>query len=594
MAGTADGSHKLYFEIFQETSSGDFGIQIPQGPLLRCHTHVLEKVGGFIGKVRQFGKVLPRAVVDNDALPTSKAFFKDKEYVRLLQDVDFVNFSLPAEKSTLDNPAGKLLQREDPLRPGYTTAKFISGTTGAIRRRDPFFLAERYQVECDCERMVELLRFVYQGSMSLFDLKPTTDREKAILNQKMLHVCLDAERFSVDDLFDKLLNWFGQQCFNIVGERNFADAFYKMQHFEKHCTEKHSRQALRDTVTGDMLARRDQFRAVTLDNRWTTLPMEFVQTVLSYDGMPIGNETEVLNLIKRWNGNTDKPPHTMVKLLSCFRVDEENKNNLVMWLTGLGWLRTDGEVAQDAPERQMVQNIIAGLTTVGKKPRRNLRGSELLEAERELQADASEDQKDPDAENVFLQYADDKLLSKGYSFSLRSQQRIIQADAIHKAGERRLQVLLSSPKPLWDPEHEVFVGLSYGQGRYFGYLCSSTAFSGIFSVKAFASAAPKPNQPVHLTGSGSKMEFDLALEVQYQRVNLSVTCKLSVIFGLKILTQEYFQLSAKTLRDGPGLRFQVVATGLGEESVDVQLGWTGGGRDDEAEMEVPHNIEFMD
>jgi len=113
-------------------------------------------------------------------------------------------------------------------------------------------------------------------------------------------------------------------------------------------------------------------------------------------------------------------------------------------------------------------------------------------------------------------------------------------------------------------------------------------------VKAFASAAPKPNQPVHLTGSGSKMEFDLALEVQYQRVNLSVTCKLSVIFGLKILTQEYFQLSAKTLRDGPGLRFQVVATGLGEESVDVQLGWTGGGRDDEAEMEVPHNIEFMD
>merc|ERR1711972_150235 len=116
-----------------------------------------------------------------------------------------------------------------------------------------------------------------------------------------------------------------------------------------------------------------------------------------------------------------------------------------------------------------------------------------------------------------------------------------------------------------------------GEGKYFGYLCSATSFSGIFSVRALASAAPAPNAPAHITGSGNKVEFDLALEIQVQRANLVVVCKLSVIFANMTVTEEHFQISYETLAFGPGLRFQVVATGLGDEEVDAQLAWVGGG-----------------
>lgn len=162
----------------------------------------------------------------------------------------------------------------------------------------------------------------------------------------------------------------------------------------------------------------------------------------------------------------------------------------------------------------------------------------------------------------------------------------MQMDAIRTSGIQRYRMVLSNPrKHLWDPEHEVFTGVSYGEGKYFGYLMSASAFSGIFAARALASAAPAPNAPVHLTGSGNKVEFDLALEVQIQRANLVVTCKLSVIFANVTLTEELFQVSYETLVNGPGLRFQVVATGLGNEVVDVQLAWvSGGGPQDETDV----------
>ena len=78
-----------------------------------------------------------------------------------------------------------------------------------MKRRDPFFLAERYTVDCDCERMAELLRFVYQGEMSFFDLRPKSDTEREVLVHKMLHMCIDAEKYSVDALYEKLLVWLG-------------------------------------------------------------------------------------------------------------------------------------------------------------------------------------------------------------------------------------------------------------------------------------------------------------------------------------------------------------------------------------------------
>lgn len=56
-----------------------------------------------------------------------------------------------------------------------------------------------------------------------------------------------------------------------------------------------------------------------------------------------------------------------------------------------------------------------------------------------------------------------------------------------------------------------------------------------------------------------------------------VLCKLSVIFANLTVTEEHFQISFETLFQGAGLSYQVIGTGLGDDEVDVQLAWVGGG-----------------
>eukprot|EP00929_Paragymnodinium_shiwhaense_P037968 TRINITY_DN20135_c0_g1_i1.p1 TRINITY_DN20135_c0_g1~~TRINITY_DN20135_c0_g1_i1.p1 ORF type:complete len:609 (-),score=135.43 TRINITY_DN20135_c0_g1_i1:89-1915(-) len=602
-----DGTRRVYYEIFHATSNGDFGIQCKDGPLFRCHTHILKKVPGFLGKVRQFGQPLPRTVKDMGP-HTCKDYFKAHGLTRMFEDATFVQFAQPTTFSTLRHLAAKSQasaeeledrgkKKEPPkvppadiLMPGYSTSTLLSGDTGAVRRVDQFFLAERYCIDCDVERCCELLRYIYQGYTSYFDIKPRTDTERSELTHKMLGICKDAEKYSVDALFEKLLAWFGRESFWVIGEKNFASAFYHLQHFEMQCTEEHSRNSLIKTVTGDMLGSRHQFRAVTMDPRWAFLPVEFVEGTLSYDGMPISSEIEVLNLIDRWNAKTDKPKDQIVRLLGCFRPDDETRQTLETWLSGLGWLGADGRIADGMPELGPLRKILDGRAAKNKKPRRNLKGASLAAAEQAEAAQAAREA--AEAEMTFIQYKGNRVVSKGSTFSLGAKQRLVQADPIRNSGIQQIRVVLSNPrKNLWDPEHQVFIGLSYGEGRYFGYLCSATAFSGIFSVRALASAAPAPNAPVHLTGSGNKVEFDIALEVQLQRVNLVVTCKLSIIFANETVTEELFQIASETLREGPGLRYQVVATNLKDEEVDVSLACVSGGGFDSTDEKGPSMMD---
>jgi len=576
-----DGTRRVYYEIFHETSNGDFGIEVPDGPLLRCHTHILAKVPGFLGKIRQMGRPMARSVPD-DGPGTSKDYFKQNGLTRMFEDSTFVQFSQPLMHSAA-NASSWGEQPADPLMPGYSTSTMISGDTGAVRRIDQFFLAERYEIDCDVERLCEMLRYIYQGYASYFDIKPRTDAERADLAHKMLELCKDSERFSVDALYEKLLSWFGREAYFVVGEKNFASSFYHMQHFEMQCTEEHSRQCLVSTVTGDMLSTRRQFRAVTMDPRWNFLPVDFVEGTLDYDFMPISSELEVLNLIERWNANADKPKEQIIRLLGCFRPDGETKQYLESWLLKTGWIDAEGNIA-DMPELLPLRRIMDPKKRNKKKPRKNLKGHGADHNAGEDADEKTEAQQKEEAEMSFMHYKGNNRIGKGSSFTLGANQRLVQADPIRHSGIQRMRVVLSNPrKLLWDPQHEVFVGLSYGKGRWFGYLCSATAFSGIFAVRAYASAAPVPNAPVHLTGSGNKVEFDIALEVQLQRVNLVVTCKLSIIFANETVTEELFQIASETLRDGPGLRYQVVAANLKDEEVDVSLACVSGGANDEAE-----------
>mmetsp|Transcript_61186 Transcript_61186/g.117992 ORF Transcript_61186/g.117992 Transcript_61186/m.117992 type:complete len:586 (+) Transcript_61186:123-1880(+) len=565
-----DGPYKVYREIYQDTSSGDFGIQIKDGPLLRCHSHILIRCGGFLEKVRRFGKVLSREV-EPGTTPPVKEYFKAKGYTELLEDLRSIQFSQPMDQSALQGMAAKMVKREDPMRPGFSTAHFIGGTTGAIRRRDPFLLAERYEVDCDCERMAELLRFVYQGLMSFFALECRNEKDRETLTDKMLKICMDAEKYSVDALYEQLVGWFGRDCFIVVGERKFSDAFYQLEHFVQQCTEEHSKQLLIETVTGDMLATREQFSAITRDPRWSSLRVEFIEGILQNDGVPISGEAEVLSLIGKWNARTDKAKEDIVRLLHCFRMDEETQPLLFAWLRSMGWLTATGEPVKDLPMWRDVARLVDG-SSARKQARSNLQGTLLLQAEQMLLQEEEIGHNEVDA--AFEHLRGGALLSCGSVFSLGSHERLLQSDTFREVGIQRLRVSLSVPRrAAWNRDHEVFVGCSYGEGKYFGFLCSATDFAGIYSVRALASAAPEPGAPAHITGSATKFEFDLALEVQLQRANLIVMCKLSVIFQDKTVTEEWFQIAYDTLTTGAGLRFQVVATGLESECVDVVLSW---------------------
>eukprot|EP00913_Durusdinium_trenchii_P018061 g16971.t1 len=398
----------------------------------------------------------------------------------------------------------------------------------------------------------------------------------------MLAICFEAERFSVDALYEKLLSWFGRRSFYVVGELNFADAFYHLQHYEHRATEEHSRNVLVQTIASDMVSSRDQFRAVTRDSRWCSLPVYFVETILNYDKLPIVSETEILSLIERWNATADKDKSDIVRLLACFRPSEDSKMAMKNWLCLMGWVDDSGNVVS-IPGLEGLEKIISGKATKGKKPRncksadvdvRDYTKAMLENYHSDLQPEGNEDEIDA----TFFHYHGSKVLAQGCSFNLGAGDRLLQADVLRDSGISRLRVALSEPSSLlWNPEHEVFVGLSYGEGKYFGFLCSASAFSGIFSVRALASAAPAPSAPVHLTGSGNKMEFDLGLEIQLHRVDLVVTCELSCIFKNEYLTKERFQISHDTLVNGPGLRYQLVGTGLEKSRVLVNLAWVSGG-----------------
>jgi hypothetical protein len=395
--GSQAWAHEAYFDIFQETSSGDFGIQpicpigVEKPPLFRCHTYILDKTPGFIGKVRQFGKALPRNV-DNKELAPTKEFFKMMGYTGLMENVEFCSFARPLEESNLQAMANPIYAHyDDPMRPGFTTGRLISGTSGAIRRRDPYFLSERYEVDCDCEVLAEIIRYCYQGHSAFLFVRPRADAEKEVLKDKMLKLCFKAELLSVDALFEQCLEWFGTKSFKLIGEKNFADAFFHLQHFESQCTEIYSRRRLHETISGDMLSTRKQFRTITRDHRWASLPVDFVKDTLRYDGMPINSEMEILNLIERWNAAADKPKSMIVELLACFRPDAETRDHLQAWLRGQGWLDQNGNPTLQTEELGAVLQLLDPKVAQKSKPRHNLSGREAEEAAEQAVIDAELD-----------------------------------------------------------------------------------------------------------------------------------------------------------------------------------------------------------
>lgn len=605
---------KLFFEIFQDTSSGDFGIQVNEGPLLRCHTHILARVQGFAEKVRENGEELSRSS-KGEFIPTAVEVFKKGGYLNLLPDTEFSMFSQPMHRSKLQESSGMFREEPSgPFEPGFNTASMLAGAHGAYRRRDPFSLAERYKIDGDVERIVELIRFVYTNHSAFFDLKPGNAQQRTDLKDKMLGMIFLADNFSTDGLFAQLMEWFCEKSYVQTHAQNYVDAFYQLTHFyHNQCREQNFKDLLCVCLTERALCVRAHFRAVTRDGRWSTLPAKFLQQILECDNLAIGSETEVLNLIERWNAQADKRKIDIVRLMLAFRPDKSSRKDLELSFANLGFdLDADPGRAPSKnadPEEAEIQVLVRQLmrgSKSAKPPRRNLEEKEAAEALKEVDEDRAEDERlrqeaakakeKEEMEQKFIMFKGSYEVGSGFTFDLKSGNRIIQATPQRDAGTYRLRVTLTDPSDpntmLWNPNHEVFIGVSYGDQALFGYICGISAFQGVFALRTFSLSTSKfkregdenveieaRNNPTHLTGSGNKVEFDVSLEVEMQRINRIVCCKLCAILNNKSITEDCFQISHDTLKKGHGLRFNVLAGdgGVGEDGIEVALAWVGGG-----------------
>lgn len=558
---------ELFPEIFQATSVGDIGIEVANGPLFRCHSHILEtEAPGFLAKCR-LSPSLNRSVSElAPAITIQDAVARDPKLKRLKADLEFTRFSEDVNMSRVAGHRGNLVQE---LRsPGYSTATKVSGTIGSIRNRDIFFLAERYEVHEPLERIVELLRYIYRKNVAYFSMIPKTPEEKEDLQKSMIDMLYLSDKYCVDALLTDVIEWIRTKCRNLCGDVPFGDACYQTEYYcRERCQEPIHKAQLRQLVL-DLSTDRQQLRVITKDERWMSLSFGLLEDMLSLDAFAIGSEDEIMGLIERWNGNADKNKAEIAKLLNCYRVCEKTWDSYLRAFQNLGW-PPPSKAILSAPGR--------------KQPRDNLSTHELTEmmeefaAEKQRQKMAAATKRREERDQLFIAYDNGERVQSGFAFCLVQGRTIMQNVAVRAAGSYRARVAFSqSVKPLWDPTHELFTGIIFGENRYLGYICGQSPYDGVFRLQSFRSGAPKPGAPVHFTGSGTKMEFDVELGVSIQRVNEVVDCSLSILSNNTVVSLTDFQVQNSTLLDGTGLRFQIMGTIPPPGSIDVNIAWVGG------------------
>lgn len=552
----------MFHEVFQDTSSGDVGIEIAGGPLLRVHSLViLQNCPGFLTKIRNEATKLNTSVTE--VVPVTSVLeecFKNPKYYRFKKDMDFAIFSQDPECSCLNLPQEKATSKLK--RPGYTTATHMSGSTGSFRNRDVFALAERYEVPVSMEYMIELLRHIYLKEMEFFDFEPETPEAKSELIKDMLAMLFLSDEYAVDELVTDILEYM-KNCIQIAGEASFVEAYFRMEYYARERCKDPTNISQFKSLLLQCFTDRVQLRAITRDSRWMSFSLEKVEEILSLPKLAIGAEEEILGLLERWNANADKSKTDLCRLLACYRADKNNCSALNQAYQNLGYQNPKPEFDKD------------------KKPRENLTQKETSEILKEFEAQKKEqmEQKKKElGEALFFQYEDGVKIHKGFWFPLQQKQTIVQNVPIRLPGIYRIRIGLSQTRDaVWDPSHELFCGVIFGNNRYFGYVCMQSPYTGVFRLQSFSSSAPKAGSIVNLTGSGTKVEFDLELGVSMQRVDKVVTCTLSIESDNTTLIACPFQVHRRTLLQRSGLRFQILGSIPPPGIVDVSLAWVGGG-----------------
>lgn len=152
-------------------------------------------------------------------------------------------------------------------------------------------------IDDDYDTFVEIIRFIYTSQLNLN-------------HSNVCAVLTLADKYCVDEVLDL--------CLKFVSQNFNADAFYQFYNFMVLNTSYQAR--LKDQLMTS-LKRRKNLCMITSDRRWSGLPVEFVEEILSADDLPIASEAEALAMISRWVGSdcNAKSKDDAVRLLGCFR-----------------------------------------------------------------------------------------------------------------------------------------------------------------------------------------------------------------------------------------------------------------------------------
>ncbi|CAD7929706.1 unnamed protein product [Amoebophrya sp. A25] len=575
----------LFSETFVETSSGDIGLQVRNGPLFRTHSHILSRVPGFLEQVRAL-KPMP-LYVDRGGRMSIRDWMIKKRMPRALEDVKFQSFT-----------EDRYIQPEHvPYENGYSTAHEQFNKIGALQRRDHLRLAEKYEIIEQGDRVVELLRYVYLGRVDYLWMEPHGAEAKKQLMENMIAMLFCAAKFALDDLFYVLMKWFPLKCRQVCGDDNFTESFYKIEYYLRNQVQEPLFQ--RDMLNAllQMGCRREYLMLISWDSRWNSLESNFLHTFLDQDQLAILNEGEILLMVERWNANRDKQTHEVLEVLHAFRQSAANLDSMIQFLFATSILKEEAasKTVRDPKKREarlhkQVFSMVAPnnkplrrYKPMSKKQEKELQAALAAEQEKKaVQEKAKEKEEDPDADlDQFLQVRkmddDSFVVKKALSFTLHPIDSLLQKRSICMPGNYRIRLAFTQKHVgLWDRSHEVYIGILYGGNKFFGYLCGASPFIGIYDIRNVSGVCQRPEQSCFLTGSGNKMELDLDVTIGMQLCNGIHTVKCAILANNSTIASDDVQWTNETMAQG--VRIQIVPVGFQtRDEIDCRITWVSNG-----------------
>merc|ERR1719158_1956925 len=123
-------------------------------------------------------------------------------------------------------------------------------------------------IDNDYDTFVELIRFMYTNQINLN-------------HSNVCAILTLADKYCVDEVVDL--------CLKFVSQNFNAGAFYQFYNFMVLNSSYQAR--LKDQLMSS-LKRRKHLCMITGDRRWSGLPVEFVEEILSQDDLPIASEAD--------------------------------------------------------------------------------------------------------------------------------------------------------------------------------------------------------------------------------------------------------------------------------------------------------------